>query len=128
MAYLLVIDDDDDFSAAVATVLREEGHEVAVADDPDAGLEQLNRRVPDAIVLDVMFPENPVAGFELARAIRRTHPNLPILMLTAVNQQFPLGFSSRDIDPRWLPITEFLEKPLDFRVLKEKIAAMVSRD
>jgi hypothetical protein len=42
-------------------------------------------------------------------------------MLTAVNQQFPLGFSDKDIDPKWLPVIDFLEKPVDFAVLREKI-------
>jgi hypothetical protein len=45
-------------------------------------------------------------------------------MLTAVNQQFPLGFSNKDIDPNWLPVTDFVEKPVDFAVLKEKLSQM----
>ena len=80
---------------------------------------------PDAVVLDVMFPENPSAGFEVARQIRAEYPNLPILMLTAVNQQFPLGFSDKDIDSKWLPVTEFVEKPVDFDVLCQKIAKLL---
>ena len=38
---------------------------------------------PDAVVLDVMFPENDKAGFEAARAIRRGFGELPFLLLTA---------------------------------------------
>lgn len=127
MAYLLIVDDDPDFSAAVATVLAGAGHETAIADDPETALESLGRRLPDGVVLDVMFPENPIAGFELARTIRRTYKTLPILMLTAVNQQFPLGFSSRDIDPKWLPVSDFLEKPVDFRTLVDKVAALLAK-
>ena len=72
-----------------------------------------------------MFPEDPGAGFQLARELRRHHPDLPILMLTAVNQQFPLGFSTRDIDRKWLPVTDFVEKPVDFAVLREKLTRLV---
>jgi DNA-binding response OmpR family regulator len=124
MAYVLIVDDDEDFASAVATVLGEEGYETATEHSPETVLARIQERRPDAIVLDVMFPENPSAGFELARAIQRTHPGLPILMLTAVNQQFPLGFSNRDIDPTWLPITEFVEKPVDFQVLCEKMRTL----
>lgn len=125
MAYILIVDDDEDFSSAVATVLRGAGHETTIEDDPEGAMADLKERLPDAVVLDVMFPENPTAGFDLARTMRRAYRQLPILMLTAVNQQFPLGFSTRDIDPKWLPVTEFLEKPVDFRLLQEKIAGML---
>ena len=89
-------------------------------------MSSLKKRLPDAVVLDVMFPENPTAGFDLARTIRRTYKDLPILMLTAVNQQFPLGFSNRDIDKRWLPVAEFVEKPVDFRLLCDKVAHLLA--
>jgi DNA-binding response OmpR family regulator len=125
MAYLLIVDDDQDFSEAVATVCRADGLEVAAVYTPEHALAAVQERRPDVIVLDVMFPENPGAGFELARDLRRKYGQLPILMLTAVNQQFPLGFSSRDIDPTWLPVTEFLEKPVNFAVLRERIQRLV---
>jgi hypothetical protein len=36
-----------------------------------------------------------------------------------------LGFSARDIDQEWLPVTEFLEKPVDFGVLRDKVADLL---
>ena len=126
MAYLLIVDDDVDFSAAVATVLGGEGYETSIEDHPEGAMSSLKKRLPDAVVLDVMFPENPTAGFDLARTIRRTYKDLPILMLTAVNQQFPLGFSNRDIDKRWLPVADFVEKPVDFRLLCDKVAHLLA--
>jgi CheY-like chemotaxis protein len=126
MADVLIIDDDEDFAEAVAAVLESEGYQVALEHDPANVMECLNRKQPDAILLDVMFPENPSEGFELARRIRKQYPEMPILMLTAVNQQFPLGFSSKDFDPTWLPVADFLEKPVDFSVLCEKVTRLLS--
>jgi CheY-like chemotaxis protein len=117
MAYLLIVDDDVDFAQAVATALRSRGHEVAVELDCEQVLPRIETRRPDAVILDVMFPESDVAGFEAARSIRRTFGELPVLLLTAVNQSFPLGFSSKDLDPTWLPAAGFLEKPVDLEVL-----------
>ncbi len=127
MAYLLIIDDDEDFADAVAVICRAEGHEVAIENDTTHALEKFAERMPDAVILDVMFPENPSGGFELARKLRKTSNDVPILMLTAVNQQFPLGFSHKDIDPTWLPVTAFVEKPVDFEVLKSKISEMLTQ-
>lgn len=126
MSYLLIVDDDQDFADAVATVCRADGHEAVVELDATRAVSSFEERPPDAVILDVMFPENPNAGFELARALRKKAPHVPILMLTAVNEQFPLGFSSRDIDPVWLPVSGFLEKPVDFDILRAKIRELVA--
>jgi CheY-like chemotaxis protein len=127
MAYLLVVDDDPDFATSVATVCQSLGHQVLTVHTTQLALAQIAQRRPDGILLDVIFPEDPSAGFQLAREICRRYGKIPILMLTAVNQQFPLGFSDKDIDDKWLPVTDFLEKPIDFGVLKEKITGLFDK-
>jgi DNA-binding response OmpR family regulator len=125
MSYLLIVDDDEDFATAVATVLRSSGHDVRIESELSAAIRTMTERRPDLVVLDVMFPENSTGGFEIARQMRWNHDTLkdvPILMLTAVNTRFPLGFSSKDIDEDWLPVTDFLEKPVDLDVLAERVA------
>lgn len=126
MPRIYVVDDDKDFAEAVAEVLKLEGYEVELEHDSARALDGVRDLQPDAIVLDVMFPENPSAGFEVARRVREDFPNIPILLLTAVNQEFPLGFSDKDIDSKWLPVAEFLEKPVDFDLLCQKIAKLVN--
>jgi DNA-binding response OmpR family regulator len=127
MTQILVVDDDEDFAGAVRMVLQSRGFDVAMEYDPAKALQHIEQRQPDAAILDVMFPEDPVAGIELARMVRSQFPNLPILMLTAICQEMPLAFSSRDIDPALLPVTEFLEKPIDFRLLCDKLDRLLHR-
>ncbi|MHC4480707.1 MAG: response regulator [Planctomycetota bacterium] len=128
MAYVLVVDDDEDFAKAAAKVLQDAGHEVGIQLEAADALERMEERVPDLVVLDVMFPEDNSAGFGLARRMRKEREKLndvPILMLTAVNIKFPLGFSRRDIDDEWLPVADFLEKPVDLEALRDKVADLL---
>ena len=131
MAYILIVDDDEDFAQTTATVLRNEGHEVQIELDTDDAVQSMQKKIPDLAVLDVMFPENISAGFELARFMRHESEQLnkiPILMLTAINTKFPLGFGPKDIDDDWLPVTDFLEKPVDFDVLVNKVSKLLGQN
>ncbi len=99
--------------------------------DVEGGVQSVRESPPDLLILDVMFPQDSTAGFEAARRIKGLGEHLedmPILMLTAINQQFPLGFGSRDLDDHWLPVSDFVEKPVDFSVLKEKIARLLNEE
>ena len=128
MAYVLIIEDDEDFALATATVLQSAGHEVKIETSPDHAIKVMERRVPDLVLLDVMFPEDASAGFTLSRRIRHFSQELkdvPILMLTAVNSRFPLGFTARDVDDEWLPVADFLEKPIDLDVLLRRVSALL---
>jgi CheY-like chemotaxis protein len=128
MAYLMIVDDDEDFAAAAAKVLTNDGHEVGIELDTASALQRMEQRLPDLLILDVMFPQNASAGFELARTIRQEAGklrNIPILMLTAVNTRFPLGFGPSDIDEQWLPINDFVEKPVDLNVLRKRVSALL---
>jgi CheY-like chemotaxis protein len=123
MAYVLIVDDDEDFAGAVSTMLKSHAQET----DADKAVDRIRQRRPDAVILDVMFPENDTAGFDVARAIRRNFGALPVVLLTAVNNTFPLGFSNKDRDAAWLPVAEFMEKPVDLNRLCEKVGQLLGK-
>ena len=74
-----------------------------------------------------MFPEDDFAGFELARAMRQcgSLKRIPILMLTGVNDKLLLNFSTLDLDSSWLPVSDFLDKPVDVDQLASKAKALL---
>jgi CheY-like chemotaxis protein len=123
MARVLVIDDDKDIATTTSLMLEQGGHTVEVELVENNALAHVDSMKPDCLVLDVMFPGNSEAGFELSRAIRAKHPKLPIIMVTSVNDYSTLKFSNKDIDGSWLPIDQFVNKPIK----KQDLLGMVSK-
>ena len=114
MARIKIIDDDVEFAENIATLLRDSGYEVSAMDTTLNAIDVLKDDMPDLLILDVMFPDNPAGGFDLARGIRRDPQirDLPVILLTGVNQEFPMDFTTHDIDPEWMPVQDLVEKPV----------------
>jgi len=125
----MIIDDDADQAEDLADVLRGADHTVAMLHRVEGAVKKLAQDKPDLLILDVMFPEEPSAGLELAIEIRRNDAlkELPVILLTGVNREFPLGLSSKDIDPEWMPVQEMVEKPVESRELLRKVDALIGR-
>lgn len=77
----LVVDDEENVAYVVATALRLDGWETAVAATGRETLQQVHGFQPDVIVLDVMLPD--ADGFELCQRLRRDGISTPVIFLTA---------------------------------------------
>jgi DNA-binding response OmpR family regulator len=83
---ILLVEDQQRLAQALAAILTEEGHHVDVVGDGQSGLDyalsaQQTGTPYDALVLDVMLPI--LDGFSVARELRRSGSDMPIIMLTA---------------------------------------------
>jgi len=127
MTKILIIDDDLEVVDNLSVLLKGVGYNVSSRDNIEGATQEIIKDKPDLIILDIMFPENPAGGFELAREIRQTEglKQIPIILLTSINQEFPMDFSSKDIDQDWIPVEAFLEKPIKLSKLLEKIKQLL---
>jgi CheY-like chemotaxis protein len=123
MSRILVVDDDPDVVVACKVVLEREGYTVEAASNAEEGLRAVESLAPDLLVLDVMM-EEPDDGLRLARELRRKGFDLPILMLTSVNQAMGLNI---DNDEDIVPVDEFLEKPADPATLVRMVATLLEK-
>ncbi|MTD57322.1 response regulator transcription factor [Amycolatopsis pithecellobii] len=78
---ILVVDDDRAVRESLRRSLEFNGYEVELAGDGAQALERVIADRPDAMILDVMMPR--LDGLEVARRLRSTGDDLPILVLTA---------------------------------------------
>jgi DNA-binding response OmpR family regulator len=113
---ILIIDDDSDILETTGSILAYEGFEIHTADSVERGLELTDKVSPDIVLLDIMFPESKTRGFDAAREIRSRHPDLPIIVLTAINREYAFDFTKEDIKA-----VEFLNKPVRTKKLVELI-------
>jgi two-component system response regulator GlrR len=78
---VLIVDDDPALRRTLQLRLREEGLRVLDADSAERALAMLSAEVPDLLITDVRM--SGMDGLALFGEIRRTHPLLPVLMVTA---------------------------------------------
>jgi len=130
MPKILVIEDDPDMVAALRMPLEAHGYEVVAAATGEEGLQKVKEIEPDLIILDVMM-ETTTAGFQVSLQLRSPDPaseyaayrHIPILMLTAIHTTTSLRFGP---DEAYLPVDDFVDKPIDPDVLLEKVNALIS--
>lgn len=123
---ILIVDDDPDICEAMKIVLENKGYYVASARDSTEAMKHLESMKPDLIILDVMM--NTLSeGFTFSRSLKKDakYKDIPILMLTAVKDKTGIDFKPAAGDEVWLPVDEFLDKPVKPDVLIEKVEALL---
>lgn len=127
-AKILIIEDDPDLIEAVKIVLENEGYVVVTAFDTEDGMRKVIQEVPDLIMLDVMFGNKQNAdGFSFAQALRQNieFSYIPIIMVTAINFKIPQFHFSPETDGAYLPVDDFIDKPVQPEELKEKVKELL---
>lgn len=125
---ILIVDDDKDLVQTLEAALRHNGYDVVKAYSGTEGLSVLVKEKPDLIILDVMM-ETDTAGFEIANQIRSSRTSsryaefkdIPIIMLTAINQVTNSRFSLDENDSFLPAIKDFLTKPIKIEELLKTI-------
>lgn len=118
---LLLVEDDPRVAALVTEGLGEDGLTVDHAPDAVTAEGLCALRDFDLLIVDVMLPEGPEAGFVLARTLRARRDRTPILFLTA---RADLDSCVTGLDTGG---DDYLTKPFEFRELRARIRALVRR-
>ena len=118
-ARLLVVDDDADLLRLLAMRLQATGYDVATADSVAAARSRLGVERFDLVVSDVRLPDGD--GLALFEDIRRQHPALPVILLTAH------GTIPDAVEATALGVAGYLTKPFDSQALLQGIRQALQR-
>lgn len=114
---ILVVEDEAGIADFLARGLKSEGYEVKLAADGIAGERMALDTAVDLVILDRMLPGR--GGGEVLRAIRRSRPSLPVIMLTA---RAAVADRVEGLD---LGATDYVTKPFSFEELLARIRARI---
>jgi DNA-binding response OmpR family regulator len=116
---ILVAEDDPNLRRGLAELLQLEGFRTITAECGLSAIEAFDKTPPDFCLLDVSMPG--IDGFEACRHIRGKDPHVPILFLTARNEEIDrirgLGFGADD----------YMGKPFSTQELLARIRAISRR-
>lgn len=131
---ILVVDDDENIVEAIKAILESRAYRVVTAFNKEQALERVRDSEPDLIILDVMM-SHITDGFEVARKLRadnRTN-HIPIILLTAIHQELDKKLSpglirySPETDGEYLPVDDFVDKPIQPDDLIERVEKLLSK-
>lgn len=114
---ILLVEDEAAIAAFVQTALEREGFTVEVVEDGRQALARASQSPPDLIILDLMLPS--VNGLEVCRAVRQMPTYVPIIMLTARDE---------DVDKvvgLELGADDYITKPFNTRELIARVRAVL---
>jgi two-component system nitrogen regulation response regulator NtrX len=79
---ILIIDDEDDIRDLIAGILEDEGFETRQAHDADSGLNEIARRRPSLVFLDIWMQGSRLDGLQLLDVFQSQHPDMPVVMIS----------------------------------------------
>jgi DNA-binding response OmpR family regulator len=119
MIRILIVEDEPDMVRGLQFNLEARGYEVATAANGETGLQAAMTFKPDLVLLDVMLPKRD--GYDVCRTLRRSQPELPIVMLTAKGQEDDVVLGLK------LGADDYVKKPFSVAELTARIETVLRR-
>jgi DNA-binding response OmpR family regulator len=118
-ATILIVEDEHAVARGIEFALAQEGYTVNVARSGEEGLDFATHQAPDLVVLDVRLPG--MDGFEVLRRLRAVGAKMPVLVLTARDDEVDKVIGLE------LGADDYLAKPFGLRELMSRIKALLRR-
>lgn len=119
MHKILIVEDEEAIREGLVDLLEIEGYEIEIAEDGEQAMEKVRHSQPHLVILDLMLPKS--SGYEVCRYIRKTYPQIFILMLTAKTEEI------NKIQGLEMGADDYVTKPFSVFELMARIKSMLRR-
>jgi len=118
---IMLVDDDPDYLFQMRFQLEHMGFQVETAESQREAESLMERIQPDLAIFDLMM-EQEDSGFILSYKMKRKHPNVPIIIATAVSAETGMSFGlNTEAEKQWIKADLYLEKGISKEQLQKAI-------
>lgn len=120
--YILIVEDTEVLAETIADSLRMEGFEVAITANGKQALDNIEERIPDIVITDLLMPQ--MDGLDFTRRFRQDprHKQTPVIIISAqvTDDVFHAGQEAG--------ANLFLKKPFDQNQLIDSVSTLLKND
>ena len=118
---IMLVDDSTTNIALLEAIFEDKGYHIIKAQSVTDAMASIDRKIPDLILLDLLFPK--VSGFDFFEQLQDNEKtrNIPVIVISAL--------SDRESESRALKMgaVDFISKPIDIPYLTQKVEAVLNR-
>src|SRR5437867_9451279 len=114
---LVIIDDNPGSLELLSSALAQEGLDISVASDPEAGLDLVYDRHPQIVLTDLVMPG--MSGMEVLERVMEFDPSTDVILMTA-------HYSTESaVEAIKKGASDYLNKPVSITAIREKIGKLI---
>ena len=116
---ILIVEDEEIIRLGLRDNFELENYQVETAEDGEEAIRKADEMHPDLVILDLMIPKK--SGFEVCRYLRKKHPNIFIIMLTAKTEE------ASKVTGLEMGADDYVTKPFSILELLARVKAFLRR-
>lgn len=116
---LLAVEDSNTMRRVLEITLASADYRIELVDNAQSALDELDRIAPDTALVDISLPDTN--GYELCRALKSRRPELPVLLLSSIQQPYDPARGAE------VQADDYIDKPFDTQALCGKVDQLLAR-
>lgn len=118
---ILIVDDEKDICEMVSDVLVDAGYTTRFTGDSEKALEEIKRKAPYALVVDICMEKSKIDGLALLEIVKKHYPSIPVIIISGH------GTISTAVQALKIGAADYIEKPFTHEKIRSVVSAVLQR-